>query len=210
MFTGIVEAVGGVLTVARNPDVCRLTIRSLQVTPDLSVGSSIAIDGVCLTVVEVNGDSVRVDVGPETLRRTTLGKLTAGDRVNVERPLRLDTRLGGHLVQGHVDGVGTIARIVPEGETRWVEITVPDNLRGYIAEKGSIAVDGISLTVAGVTAEGVAVSVIPHTLAVTTLGTRRVGDTVNIEVDILAKYVERLVAAHLEAVRRRRADARTV
>jgi riboflavin synthase len=209
MFTGIVEAVADVLTVERNPAACRLTIRSLRVTPDLAVGSSIAIDGVCLTVEEVNGDRFRVDVGPETLRRTTLGKLTTGDRVNVERPLRLDTRLGGHLVQGHVDGVGTIARIIPEGETRWVEITLPDDLRGYIVEKGSVAVDGISLTVAGVTAEGVAVSLIPHTLVVTTLGTKHVGNSVNIEVDILAKYVERLMAAHLEAVKGR-ADARTV
>lgn len=209
MFTGLIEAIGDVLTVERNPDVCRLAIRALPVARDLVIGSSIAVNGVCLTVVEINDDRFRVDVGPETLRRTTLGELIAGDRVNVERPLRLDTRLGGHLVQGHVDGVGMIMRVVPEGETRWMEITLPGHLRGYVVDKGSIAVDGISLTVAVITAEGFAVSLIPHTLAVTTLGTRRTGDAVNIEADLLAKYVERFVVAHLETVRGK-ADARNV
>src|SRR5207249_12242938 len=148
MFTGIVEGVGEVLAVERSADVRRLTIRSSQVISEIAVGGSIAVDGVCLTTVEVGGDRFSVDVGAETLRRTTLKTLVPGHRVNLERPLRLDSRLGGHLVQGHVDDVGTIMRIRPEGETRWMEIRVPQNLYAYVVEKGSIAVDGISLTVA--------------------------------------------------------------
>src|SRR2546422_10662285 len=154
MFTGIVEGVGEVLAVGQSPDVRRLTIRSSQITAESAVGGSIAVDGVCLTVVEVRGARLRVDVGAETLRRTTLETLVPGHRVNLERPLRLDSRLGGHLVQGHVDDVGTIMRIAPEGETRWMEIRVAGNLRVYIVEKGSIAVDGISLTVARVMNKG--------------------------------------------------------
>ena len=201
MFTGIVEGVGEVLAVERSADVRRLTIRSSQVIAEFAVGGSIAVDGVCLTIVEVGGDRLRVDVGTETLRRTTLKTLVPGHRVNLERPLRLDSRLGGHLVQGHVDDVGTIVRIRPEGETRWMEIRVPQNLSAYVVEKGSIAVDGISLTVARVTNEGVAVSVIPHTLAATTIGSKRAGDDVNIEVDIVAKYIARLAAAHFDPTR---------
>ena len=201
MFTGIVEGVGDVLAVERSADVRRLTIRSPQVISEFAVGGSIAVDGVCLTIVEVGGDRLRVDVGTETLRRTTLKTLVPGHRVNLERPLRLDSRLGGHLVQGHVDDVGTIMRIRPEGETRWMEIRVPQNLSAYVVDKGSIAVDGISLTVARVTNEGFAVSVIPHTLAATTIGSKRAGDDVNIEVDIVAKYIARLAAAHFDPTR---------
>src|SRR2546427_563789 len=141
MFTGIVESVGDVLAVERSPDLHRLTIGSPQVAPEFAVGGSVAVDGVCLTIVEVHGDRFRVDVGAETLRRTTLERLIPGHRVNLERPLRLDSRLGGHLVQGHVDDVGTIMRIAPEGETRWMEIRVSQNLHVYIVEKGSVAVD---------------------------------------------------------------------
>ena len=201
MFTGIVEGVGDVLAMERSADVRRLTIRSSQVISEFAVGGSIAVDGVCLTIVEVGGDRFGVDVGAETLRRTTLKTLVPGHRVNLERPLRLDSRLGGHLVQGHVDDVGTIVRIRPEGETRWMEIRVPQNLSAYVVEKGSIAVDGISLTVARVTNEGFAVSVIPHTLAATTIGSKRAGDDVNIEVDIVAKYIARLAAAHFDPTR---------
>ena len=209
MFTGIVEGVGEVLAVERSADVRRLTIRSSQVISEFAVGGSIAVDGVCLTIVEVGGDRLRVDVGAETLRRSTLKTLVPGHRVNLERPLRLDSRLGGHLVQGHVDDVGTIMRIRPEGETRWMEIRVPQNLSAYVVDKGSIAVDGISLTVARVTNEGFAVSLIPHTLAATTIGSKRAGDDVNIEVDIVAKYIARLAAAHLDSIRRS-VDDRTI
>ncbi len=209
MFTGIVETVGEVLTVQNGHQSCRLTIRSPEVISDLAVGSSIAVDGVCLTIVEVLGDRFSVDVGPETLRCTTLGSVSGGGEINLERPLRLDQRLGGHLVQGHVDGVGTVTQIMPEGDTRWMEIAIPDALRAYVVEKGSVAIDGVSLTVARVTTDGFVVSLIPHTLAVTTLGTKRGGDQVNVEVDIVAKYVERLLTAHLEAMRGR-TDVRTV
>src|SRR5256884_2623087 len=201
MCPGIVEGWGEVLAVERSADVRRLTIRSSQVSSDFPVGGSIAVDGVCLTIVEVHGDRFRIDVGAETLRRTTLKGLIPGHRVNLERPLRLDSRLGGHLVQGHVDDVGTIMRIAPEGETRWMEVRVPQNLYAYVVEKGSIAVDGISLTVARVTNEGVAVSGIPHTLAATTIGSKRAGDDGKIEVDIVAKYIARLAAAHFDPTR---------
>src|SRR5947209_19633809 len=157
MFTGIVEGVGEVLAVERAADVRRLTVRSSQVFVEFAGGGSIAVDGVCLTIVEVGGDRCSVDVGAETLRRTTLKTLVPGHRVNLERPLRLDSRLGGHLVQGHVDDVGTIMRIAPEGETRWMEIRVSQILHVYIVEKGSVAVDGISLTIARVMNEGFAV-----------------------------------------------------
>jgi len=209
MFTGIVESVGDVLAVERSPDLCRLTIGSPQVAPEFAVGESIAVDGVCLTIVEVHGDRFRIDVGAETLRRTTLKGLIPGHRVNLERPLRLDSRLGGHLVQGHVDDVGTIMRIAPEGETRWMEVRVAQNFHVYIVEKGSIAVDGISLTIARVMNEGFAVSLIPHTLAATTIASKRAGDEVNIEVDIVAKYIARLAAAHFDPTRGG-ADARTI
>src|SRR5574337_1146352 len=209
MFTGMVEAMGDVLTVEGARDFRRLAIRSPQVTPELPVGGSIAVDGVCLTVVEIHGDRFCGEVGAETLRRTTLGTLTAGKRVNLERPLRLASRLDGHLVQGHVDGMGAIVRMLPEGKTSWAEIRIPQNMRRYLVEKGSVAVDGVSLTVAGVTDEGVAVSLIPHTLSRTTLGSKRAGDPVHSEVDVVAKYVERLAAAHFE-VARGRADVRSV
>ncbi len=197
MFTGIVETVGEVLTVENGHQSCRLTIRSPRFIPNMAVGSSIAVDGVCLTVVQVRGDRFSVDVGPETLRCTTLGSVSGGVQVNLEPPLRLDQLLGGHLVQGHVDGVGTLTQIIPDGDARWVEIALPHSLRAYVVEKGSVAIDGVSLTVARVTTDGFVVSLIPHTLAVTTLGTQRVGDRVNVEVDIMAKYVERLLAPHL-------------
>jgi riboflavin synthase len=164
------------------------------------VGDSISVSGVCLTIVEIGAEGagefageISADLAAETLRRTTLGGLRAGDRVNLERPLRFDQRLGGHVVQGHVDGVGTVAALAPDGDGVWMEIEAPAALCRYIAEKGSIAVDGVSLTVARVEDPRFAVALIPHTLAVTTLGRRRPGDRVNLEVDVLAKYVERLM-----------------
>lgn len=202
MFAGIVEEVGQVVAVAGDDRSRTLTIRGTRVMDDLQVGNSIAVDGVCLTVVAIHGTAFRVDVGAETLRRTTLGRLLPDTPVNLERPLRLDGRLGGHLVQGHVDGVGTITRLEAEAVSTWMEVAVPEPLRIYLAEKGSAAVDGVSLTVARLIPEGFAASLVPHTLAASTLGRKRPGDPVNIEVDILAKYVERFVATHVIGTRR--------
>ncbi len=194
MFTGLVEEVGEVLAVRRGNQSRRLTIRSRLVASDVRIGGSVAVDGVCLTAVDVRAGRISVDVVAETLRRTTLGALAPGIPVNLERPVRADQRLGGHVVQGHVDGVGTIVSTRAEGEGVWMGITVSPTLRKYLVEKGSVAVHGVSLTVAALRRRGFAVSLIPHTLAVTTLGRKRPRDEVNIEVDILAKYVERLMA----------------
>ena len=200
MFTGIIEELGEVLALDGDAGGARLRVRARAVLDGARIGESIAVNGVCLTITALQDGAFTVDLSAETLRRTTLGALRAGDPVNLERPLRLDQRLGGHIVQGHVDGVGTIAATRPEGGGIWMEITLPPELTPYLAEKGSVAVDGVGLTVAAI-AHGArfAVALIPHTLAVTTLGRRRPGDQVNIEVDILAKYVERL----LEGVRSR-------
>jgi riboflavin synthase len=200
MFTGIIEEMGEVLAVESFPDGARLRIRAGTLIQGARIGESIAVSGVCLTMVALSPGDFSADLAAETLRRTTLGTLRPGDSVNLERPLRFDDRLGGHIVQGHVDGVGTITAVKPEGDGVWMEIAPPAALQPYIAEKGSVAVDGISLTVADVLDGGhFAVALIPHTLAVTTLGRRCTGDRVNLEVDILAKYVERL----LEGVRGR-------
>jgi len=201
VFSGIVESVAEVVGIGEGDQSRRLTIRDEKVTSGLAVGSSVAVDGVCFTVVQVSSDRFVIDVVAETLRRTTLGKFSRGARVNLERPLRADQHLGGHIMHGHVDGIGLVARIEPEGTSRWVEVTIPPRLAPYLVEKGSVAVDGVSLTVARLTKNGFAVSLIPHTLVATTLGEKHVGDAVNIEVDILAKYVERLLVAHLEIAR---------
>ncbi len=198
MFTGIIEEMGEVLAVESVPDGARLRIRAGALIDGALIGESIAVSGVCLTMVALGPGEFAADLAAETLRRTTLGGLRPGDPVNLERPLRFDDRLGGHIVQGHVDGVGEITAVTPEGDGIWMEIAPPPALLPYIAEKGSVAVDGISLTVAKVLDGGrFAVTLIPHTLAVTTLGRRCAGDRANIEADILAKYVERL----LEGVR---------
>jgi riboflavin synthase len=190
MFTGIVEERGVVearvdhaLTVA-----CRVVLR------DADVGTSLAVNGVCLTVVERTERSLRFDLSEETLARTSLRRLSAGDPVNLERPVTLAGRLGGHLVQGHVDGVGTVGAVTPDetgGAT--VRLVVPPELLRYLVRKGSVAVDGVSLTVASLDDEGCTIAVIPHTRAVTTFGSIGEGDPVNIETDVLAKYVERLI-----------------
>jgi riboflavin synthase len=194
MFTGIVEELGTVRAVTPNSGGARIEIVAHQVLDDAELGASIAVNGCCLTVVELRDDGWAADAVTETLDRTALGTLRAGDPVNLERPVRLADRLGGHVVQGHVDAVGTVrARTpLPDGSTR-MTFTAPSDVLRYVVEKGSITVDGISLTVAALDDDGFDIAVIPHTLAVTTLGTRRPGDPVNLEVDVLAKYVERLL-----------------
>jgi riboflavin synthase len=196
MFTGIVEEIGTVESLDLvEGDAARLRISGPAVTKDARHGDSIAVNGCCLTVVEVDGTSFTADVMGETLKRTSLGALGNGSQVNLERAVVADARLGGHIVQGHVDGTGTIVRRQPE--EHWDVVTVeaaPEILR-YVAEKGSIAVDGVSLTVAGVDDESstFTVALIPTTLELTVLGRNRPGDTVNLEVDVIAKYVERLL-----------------
>ena len=196
MFTGIVEELGTVRAVVHHDGGARLEITADRVLDDVELGASIAVDGCCLTVVDHGAGWWAADAVTETLDRTSLGALTAGDRVNLERPVRLADRLGGHLVQGHVDAVGTVTAQVPEpdGSTR-MTFAAPAAVLRYVVEKGSITVDGISLTVAACTDDGFTVAVIPHTLAVTTLGTKGLHAPVNLEVDVVAKYVERLLVS---------------
>lgn len=195
MFTGIVEEQGRVRRIERREGGARLEFEAHAVLEDAEIGASIAVNGCCVTVVDRGDDWWAADAVIETLDRTALGSLGVGDPVNFERPLRLADRLGGHLVQGHVDAVGRIdaREMLPDGSTR-LRCSAPPDLLRYVVEKGSITVDGVSLTVAGVEAEGFTVAVIPHTLAVTTLGVKPPGEPVNLEVDVLAKYVEKLRA----------------
>jgi riboflavin synthase len=186
IFTGIVEELGEVVEVTDT----RLTVRGPLVTSDATYGASIAVNGCCLTVAALDGDTFTADVMAETFKRTSLGALAPGSPVNLERPVRADGRLGGHVVQGHVDGTGTIESHV-EGVVR---VRIAEDLARYVVEKGSIAVDGVSLTVVEAGDASFTVSLIPATLGLTTLGRKGPGDPVNIEVDVLAKYVERLVA----------------
>ena len=200
MFTGIVEELGSVLAVESLTDSARLTVKGPLVTSDAVHGASISVNGVCLTVVSLADGSFTADVMQETLDRSSLGVLGAGDPVNLERPVRLQDRLGGHVVQGHVDGVGTVASRTPGERWEVVRVELPAELRRYVVEKGSITVDGVSLTVSAVSepaaAEGdwLEVSLIPTTLELTTLGSKQPGAPVNLEVDVLAKYVESLLA----------------
>lgn len=194
MFTGIIEELGVVEAIDARPDGARLRLRCKTVIEDASIGASIAVNGVCLTATELFPNGFAADAAAETLRRSTLGQLKRGDQVNLERPLAAAGRLGGHIVQGHVDGVGEIVGVEQlRGGDWWLKVRVPEALTRYTAEKGSIAIDGISLTVAALSGDVVSVSVIPHTYANTVLKLRRPGDRVNIECDILAKYVERLL-----------------
>ena len=193
MFTGIVREVGTVAAF----DGSRLDVAAPGTAAVVAVGDSVSIAGVCLTVVGTEDGWLAFDVVPETLSRTALGGLEPGDRLNLEPALRVGDPLGGHVVQGHVDAVGRIRAITPEGDSRRVWVDAPDEIVRYCLEKGSIAVDGVSLTVAALDDDGFEVALIPHTLAVTTLGELEPGDEVNLEVDVLAKVVERLVAARL-------------
>ena len=201
MFTGIVEELGTVEAVERGTDSAVLRIRGPLVVSDAVHGASIAVNGVCLTVTEHDSEQFAVDVMAETLRRSALGALRPGDRVNLERAMPADGRFGGHVVQGHVDGTATITRRTPGDRWETVDLTLPADLAAYVVEKGSITVDGVSLTVAAVSDDGFSGSLIPTTLALTTLGHKGVGDVVNLEVDVIAKYVERLLGARAEARR---------
>ncbi|MEC7226082.1 MAG: riboflavin synthase [Candidatus Latescibacterota bacterium] len=195
MFTGIVEEVGHVRHIARQGEFQRMQIAAQRVLEDVKMGDSINVDGVCQTVVHFDPQSFSVETVSETLSRTTLGQFQSGRPVNLERALCPGDRLGGHIVQGHVDGVGHV-RSVQERQGEWrIQITAPSALHRYIAEKGSITIDGTSLTVAELSDEGFTISVIPHTFDQTVLSQRRTGDAVNLEVDVLARYIERLLAA---------------
>lgn len=196
MFTGIVEELGRVRSVTLNAGGARLEIGAATVLDDATIGASIAVNGCCLTVVELGDGYWAADAVVETLARTNLGELAAGDPVNLERPVRLADRLGGHLVQGHVDGTGVVrARTAQPDGSELFRFDAPTDVLRYVVHKGSITVDGISLTVAAVYHDGFDIAVIPHTLAVTTLGARPVGAPVNLEVDLIAKYVERLLVS---------------
>jgi riboflavin synthase len=194
MFTGIVEELGEVVALDHGADSARIRVRAPGVTADAVTGASMAVNGVCLTVVDLATGVFTADVMRETLRRSSLGELTVGSRVNLERAVRASDRLGGHIVQGHVDGVGTVIdRRVGDG---WeiMRISLPEGLSRYVVEKGSIAIDGVSLTVSAVADGWFEVNLIPTTLALTTLGRHGVGEPVNVEVDVIAKYVERLTS----------------
>ncbi len=198
MFTGLVESKGAVISVERDGGGARIALRA-ALAGELSNGDSVAVNGVCLTARDVDGTSFGADVMEETLRRSSLGPLAAGDEVNLELPVRAGGRLGGHVVQGHVDGVGTVEEVREEGFARVVRVTLPEGLDRYVVDKGSVALDGVSLTVSKVDASALEVSLIPETLERTTFGAAAPGREVNIEVDVLAKYVEKLLSRTVEA-----------
>jgi riboflavin synthase len=194
MFTGIVRELGRVAGIDGGDAGVRLRIAAPQTAASgVALGDSVAIGGVCLTVVAIDADELSFDAVPETMTRTALGRLAAGDSVNVEPALRAGEPLGGHVMQGHVDGTGSVRSVEPEGDGKRIWIDAADDMLRYCVEKGSVAVDGVSLTVADLDDTGFAIALIPHTLAVTTLGRLAPGGTVNLEVDVLAKYVERLL-----------------
>jgi riboflavin synthase len=196
MFTGIVEELGVVEALEDQGDAVRLTVRGPHVTQDARLGDSVAVNGCCLTVADREGETFTADVMRETLDKTSLGALQPGGRVNLERAVTATSRLGGHIVQGHVDGTGSVVRREASEHWELVEVSLPPDLARYLVPKGSVTVDGVSLTVVDVGDESFTVSLIPETLARTTLGHREPGDPVNLEVDVIAKYVERLVAPH--------------
>lgn len=193
MFTGIIEEMGKLFRVKHGADSARLTVEGYEVLKDVRLGDSIAVNGICLTVVDFGNRVFDVDVMAETLRKTNLADLKPGDPVNLERALKVGDRLGGHIVSGHIDGVGTISRQQKEDIAVLTEIRAPAEVMRYIIKKGSVAIDGISLTVVDCSEDTFQVSLIPHTAALTTLGYKKVGDRVNLESDIIGKYVERLL-----------------
>ncbi len=194
MFTGIIEELGTVESLAARAAGARLKIRCREVLADATQGASVAVNGVCLTALDLASDSFSADLAPETLSRSNLGRLRAGSRVNLERTLAPGGRLSGHIVQGHVDGTGEFLSLEPLGDQNWwLRVRVPAELDPYLVFKGSIAIDGVSLTIAGLEGDVLSVTIIPHTYRNTTLGTYRPGDRVNLECDILAKHVEKLL-----------------
>lgn len=198
MFTGIIEDVGEIIDVYDAEDFRRLRIRAPGILEDIRTGSSIATNGVCLTAREVVDDCFVTDLSRETLERTTFQKAAPGQKVNLERPMRADSRFGGHIVQGHVDGIGRVRRFDRTADEWTLEVGYPAAFESRLVWKGSVAIDGISLTVAGLDADALSIAIIPYTLENTNLGERRPGDPVNLEFDVLAKYVERLVTPYLE------------
>ncbi len=195
MFSGIVESLGKVSAIISEPPGCRLVIDDAKVASTTNVADSVSVNGCCLTVVEKSGNCLTFQAGPETLARTNLGRLVAGSPVNLERALALGDRLGGHFVSGHIDGQGTLAKIDDHGDWQDYYFSISKELAVQMASKGSVAVDGVSLTLVQCEKDMFSVALIPYTLKITTLGARKIGDKVNIETDILAKYVQRLVEA---------------
>ena len=193
MFTGIIEELGKVSAIEKKPDAIRLTISCGKVLSDLKRGDSISCSGTCLTAMEIDGSSFTADVMLETLKRSSLSEVKVGDVINLERAMQHETRFGGHIVQGHVDGVGEVISREKSDNWDWVRIRIPADLMKYVVMKGSITIDGISLTVNEVGDDHIAVSLIPETLEVTTLGYKNPGDKVNVEADVLAKHIERLL-----------------
>jgi len=195
MFTGIIEELGRVKAIEQQSDAVRLTIEGPLVTSDAHRGDSISVCGTCLTVIEFGNGEFTADVMKETLDKTSLSSIKVGDPVNLERAMTAETRFGGHVVQGHVDGVGEIISRNPSEHWEWLRISIPRELMKYVVYKGSITLDGVSLTVNELADDYVGLSLIPETLAVTTLGSKAVGDKVNVEVDVMAKHIERLLEA---------------
>ena len=193
MFTGIIEEVGEIQSIKKGANSAVITIKASTVLGDLHLGDSVALNGVCLTAVSIGKNNYSVDVMHETLRRTNLGELKSGSKVNLERAMAANGRFGGHIVAGHVDGTGQITEKKRDDNAVWIRVEAPPEVRRYVVEKGSVTIDGISLTVAAVTAHDFSVSVIPHTAEVTTLGSKKEGDIVNLETDIIGKYVEKLL-----------------
>ena len=195
MFTGIVEEVGTVTDVAQGKGTRRLTVSSSQLVKELKTGDSIAVSGVCLTAVDIGAQSVGFDLAEETWRRTSFSRIRTGALVNLELPMRADGRFGGHIVQGHVDGTGRFLALdpIPGAEDFWLRIEIPPDVARYVVFKGSLAIEGISLTVAKIEGTSVTVAIIPHTIEMTNLKSLQAGDPVNLEVDMIAKYVERLL-----------------
>ena len=199
MFTGLVEHVGTIEALERSQDGARIRVNAGQLAEGLAKSGSIAVNGCCLTAVDISGNCFSADLSAETLRRTSLGEMKPGARVNLERPLTAMKELGGHFVQGHIDGVGRVVRLDAEGPNWWYGVRVPEELARYVAMKGSVALDGISLTVAGWHDGIVETAIIPYTYEHTNLSSLKVGDAVNVECDVLAKYVERFVEARKES-----------
>ena len=197
MFTGIIETTGTIRSLDHDRGGLKLTVEAPSMSSEFDQGASVAVNGVCLTVVEHEDRTFSVEIVPETVSRTTFGNLRVGDHVNLERPLRLSDRIDGHLVQGHVDGVGRITERENRGNSLWFGVEIPGDLTPFVIEKGSIALDGISLTIAGLTGNLAAVSIIPHTASITTFGSRQIGDEVNIEVDMIGRYVASLLHSGL-------------